>query len=85
MFLTESDLLRLRKKAKLSQAAVAQKIGVDRRTIANWEQGMGSPSFNQVVKLCMICSMDILLFVSLVLARENDSKPLNLDKAKKSQ
>jgi transcriptional regulator with XRE-family HTH domain len=79
MFLTADDLLRLRKKARLSHQALGKKVGVTRRTIANWEIGIGSPSFNQVVMICLGCSIDSLFFMGLVLARKDKSKPLDFE------
>ena len=83
MFLTGSDLLRLRKKAGLSQQKVGDEVGVTRKTVANWEESVGEPSFNQVIKICLACSIDFLFFSKLVVSRKKITTPLNLEQSKK--
>lgn len=42
----------LRKSKKLTQAQLAQIMGVDQRTISAWEKGVCEPSFSMLSKLC---------------------------------
>lgn len=41
-----------RKKCKLSQKDLAEKIGITRETISNWELNETSPDLKQASKLC---------------------------------
>lgn len=79
MLLTSEDLLRMRKNAKVTQAALGSAVGVSRRTIANWETGAGQPTFNEFIKLCGACSLNVLFLVRLILSRKNDIQPLDLE------
>lgn len=49
--------------ANLSQSALAEKIGVSRATIKNWETGQSEATASQINSLCDIfeCSSDWLL------------------------
>ena len=76
--LTGSDLLLLRIKAGLNKSQLAKKMNVDRKTIGNWEDDVGKPSFNQVVRLCLICNVSALLFFAKLAARGNRNTPIDL-------
>lgn len=54
---------KLRKAQNLSQQDLAVKIGVDRSTIAKWENGTHPPRINTMRKLTRIlnCSLEELL------------------------
>ena len=45
------NLKELRLEARLSQAALAENIGVNQRTVSNWELGVGQPDFDILLKL----------------------------------
>lgn len=45
-------LLKYRTNAKLSQDALAEKIGVTRQTISKWETDQSTPEFNKILPLC---------------------------------
>lgn len=45
-------LLTYRTNAKLSQDALAEKIGVTRQTISKWETNQSTPEFNKILPLC---------------------------------
>jgi len=45
-------LLEYRTNAKLSQDALAEKIGVTRQTISKWETDQSTPEFNKILPLC---------------------------------
>ena len=42
--MTPEDIRRLRKKLKLTMEQLADKIGVSRMTVHNWEKGLKCPS-----------------------------------------
>ncbi len=44
----------LRQSRKLTQAALANLLGVDRRTVSAWEKEVCEPSFATLAKLCEI-------------------------------
>ena len=46
-----------RTNAGLSQAEVAEKIGVSRVTITNWENGKFVPRADQFYKFCEVCNI----------------------------
>ncbi len=58
-----------REAAKLTQAELAEKIGVSRQTIIRYENGTHSPKSNELLKMSKLfnCSIDELL--------NNDVKP----------
>ena len=68
----------LRKEQKLSQEKLAEKIGVTRQTISNWELNESSPDLKQAKELSNVfcISLDELV--------ENDIKDILLDKTNKS-
>ena len=51
--ITFADNLRsLRKSKKWTQKDLAQKVGVDQRTVSAWENGICEPSYNLLAHLC---------------------------------
>lgn len=50
----KDNLRILRTKADLSQAELAEKIGINQKTISSWEIGRTEPSINEVIMLCKI-------------------------------
>ena len=44
----------LRRSHKLTQAQLAEYLGVDQRTISAWEKGICEPNFACIIKLCEI-------------------------------
>lgn len=67
-------LLSLRKKEGLSQESLAEKLGVTRQTISNWESGQTSPDLLQAGKISEIfhVSLDELVDQKLgVVCRDN--------------
>lgn len=48
-----------RKKCKLSQEDLAEKLGITRRTISNWELNETSPDLKQASKLCDIFNISL--------------------------
>ncbi len=57
------NLQKLRKEAKLSQEALAEKLGVTRQSVSKWESGSSYPEMDKLISMCSIfdCSMDYLL------------------------
>lgn len=57
------NLQKLRKEAKLSQEALAEKLGVTRQSVSKWESGASYPEMDKLISMCSIfdCSMDYLL------------------------
>ena len=56
-------LVELRKKAGLSQEAVADKLGISRQAVSRWETGEASPDTDNLVALADLygCSLDELV------------------------
>lgn len=73
------NILKLRKSAKLSQEQLAEKIGVSRQTISNWELGETSPNPEQLKLLSknLNISIDELL--------ENDVKEVLVKKVSNTE
>lgn len=53
------NILKLRKKANFSQEELAEKIGVTRQTISNWELGETSPNPEQLKLLSKTLNISI--------------------------
>ena len=49
----------LRKKFNYTQEELAEKIGVTRQTISNWESSITSPDLNQAILLCNLLKVSI--------------------------
>lgn len=78
MELTGSDIMRLRIKAGFNKSQLGKLLNVDRKTIANWEDDIGKPNFNQVVRLCFVCNVSALLFFTRLSSRKNRNSPIDL-------
>ena len=46
-----SNLRRLRKKARLSQDALAERLSVSRQTVSSWERGNSYPDLDMLVRI----------------------------------
>lgn len=68
----------LRKENKLSQEKLAEKIGVTRQTISNWELNESSPDLKQAKELSTVFNISLDELV------DNDIKDVLLDKTNKS-
>ena len=53
-----SNLRRLRKKAGLSQDALAEKLSVSRQTVSSWERGNSYPALDMLVRISNVLSTD---------------------------
>lgn len=54
-----NKIIELRKKNNLTQEQLAEKLGVTRQTLSNWENNITSPDLNQASMLCQILKIDI--------------------------
>lgn len=59
--------------ASLSQDAVAQQLGVSRKTIGNWEAGKREPMGLDLVALAKLCGVSLLVLVG---AEQLPARPL---------
>lgn len=48
------NLRSVRKKAKLTQAQLAEKLGINRATVSKYETGEIAPSVDQIVNICSV-------------------------------
>lgn len=57
------NLYSLRKKQKISQEKLAEKIGVSRQSVSKWENGTAYPEMNRIFELCKIfhCKLNDLV------------------------
>lgn len=72
-------IVELRKKYHLTQEKLAEKVGVSRQTLANWESDLTSPNLNQASTLSQIfkVSLDELANNQLdILCQENDDNTI---------
>ena len=53
------NLYNLRKKKKISQEKLAEKIGVSRQSVSKWENGSAYPEMNRILELCKIFSCQL--------------------------
>ena len=53
-----NKIKQLRKEKKLTQEELAEKIGISKRTLANWEDGVSSIKENKLKILCEIFNVD---------------------------
>lgn len=49
--MTSKQIKKLRSSLKLSQAKLAIRLGVSKRTVENWEQGLRAPGEDNLIKL----------------------------------
>lgn len=54
-----NKIIKLRKKEKLSQEQLADKLGITRQTISNWELNITKPDITQVKKLSEVFNVSI--------------------------
>jgi len=77
-------LLKLRKNAKLSQENVAEKLGVTRQTVSNWELNQTTPDLEQAKELSKLykISLDELVEneVNIMAKEKVNAKTSNVEK-----
>lgn len=61
------NLYNLRKKGKMSQENLAEKVGVSRQSVSKWENGEAYPEMDNIMKLCDIfhCKINNLVHEDL--------------------
>ena len=62
--MNEISLSAARINAKLTQKELANAIGVDEKTVWNWENGVSVPDVNKAKKISQVCgiSLDCISF-----------------------
>ena len=62
------NLRNLRKIKKISQEALAEKVGVSRQSVSKWETGEAYPEMNNILELCKIfkCNINDLVNDSII-------------------
>ena len=66
---------RARRRAGISQAALASRLGTTKSAISRWENGQVDPSFGAVVRAAQACSSSVETLLS---EREPDPHDLSL-------
>lgn len=56
-------LLAIRSLAGLSQAKLAEQLGVDPKNYSKWETGERNPKLDSLIKIAQICKIDIKYFL----------------------
>ncbi|HDR7843319.1 TPA: helix-turn-helix transcriptional regulator [Bacillus toyonensis] len=52
-------LIRARKKSKLTQQDLANRMQVTKSTISNWENGYSNPNLEKAIRLAVILDRDV--------------------------
>ena len=52
----------LRKDNFLTQEEFANKLGVSRQTVSNWEQNITTPNLNDIEKICKVFNIELNYF-----------------------
>ena len=77
-----NKIKQLRKEKKLTQEELAEKIGISKRTLANWEDGVSSIKENKLKILCEIFDVDVPYLLGYnTVKNETDIKASVLDEA----
>ena len=79
MMLTGSDIMQLRLRGGLNKAQLAQKVGVDRKTIGNWENDIGIPNLNQFFAICKGCKVNAAEVLKRLEARRFITDEIDLE------
>lgn len=70
----EDKLIKLRKKASLSQEALAEKLDVTRQTISKWELGQTKPDMEKLAQMAKLFNISVNELVSDVELKEEKSE-----------
>ena len=79
MKFTGADITHLRQSARVSKVRLSRALGVNRRTIANWENEIGAPNVNQFFMLCRVFRVDIVGYMTRLEARRFITEPIDLE------
>lgn len=78
-YISGEDIKRIRKSSGLTTAQISALANVKtRKTISNWENGVGEPSINQFLQICRGCGFDYYQIIVQVLNRSNINEELIL-------
>lgn len=84
MYITGSDLRKMRQDAGLTTVKMAKLANVKtRKTYENWEKEIGSPSMNQFIAMCVGCNYNSSKFVKLAVERQDTSEQLSISAARR--
>lgn len=72
------DLKKEREKRGLTQAQLADRIGVTEKSISKWESGRGQPSYDNMLKICKVYSLDINKIDCVEISRQRANMILNI-------
>ena len=72
-------LPKLRKQNNITQEQLADKMGVSRQAVSNWEQGISIPDMDKMIQLCNIlnCTLEDLLDDGVIEDNKNQTKKNN--------
>lgn len=76
-------LFELRKKERLSQEELAEKVGVSRQTISKWEMGQSAPEMEKLITLSKIFNLSMDELVGNEVLEEKENNPQEDLKPKK--
>lgn len=85
------NLKKLRKRKKLSQEKLAEKVNVSRQSVSKWETGDAYPEMNNILELCKIfhCKINDLVNDSIIdvdsLDNEVKTKVVSLNKEERQK
>lgn len=84
-FFSGQDIRHMRLRAKLSVQKLADKIGVSKKTLQNWENDEGSPRFAQFMLMTYYCRVDAGLYVSALSKRKHPHQQIDLSQVRAQQ
>ncbi|MCH5179594.1 MAG: helix-turn-helix transcriptional regulator [Erysipelotrichales bacterium] len=71
------DLKKEREKRGLTQAQLADRIGVTEKSISKWESGRGQPSYDNMLKICKVYNLNINKIDSTKISKRRVNVVLN--------
>jgi len=82
-------LFKIRKKKRMSQETLAERVGVTRQTIYSWESNQRLPDVEKVGRLCKVLNINLSDLVDGIIEQENSAdvtiEQKDITKKKKSQ
>ena len=64
----QKNIVRYRKEAKLTQAELAEKIGISSPTLSSWEQGKSIPDIDKLYELSVVLGVDLVTISGFTLS-----------------
>lgn len=71
------DLKREREKRNMTQAQLAELIGITEKSVSKWESGRGQPSYENMLKICKEFNIDINKIDNAVITKRKTNIVLN--------